>query len=157
MRQRFLKNLLDKAQAVFGSMTPEERSELAKKRDAMMTPEERSERSRRGQASISAERKSEIARKRWISKTPEERGCWIPTNPEDVIEAYKTQSVETIAQQNGVSSMAISNFLRRNGIQFRRIGRPSILCPLRLHLGNKHHRYIENKCRFCGVLNRFPK
>ena len=55
------------------SMTPEQRSEIARKRNANMTPEQMSERAKKAQASKTPEQRSEIARKRHASKTPEQR------------------------------------------------------------------------------------
>jgi hypothetical protein len=55
------------------SMTPEQRSEVARKGKSSMTPEQRSEAARKGKSSMTPEQRSEVARKANASMTPEQR------------------------------------------------------------------------------------
>jgi hypothetical protein len=68
-----LHNLTDGGDGVPNWGTSEQRSEIAKKRQASMTPEQRSEIARKGRASLTPEQRREIRRKGLASTTPEQR------------------------------------------------------------------------------------
>ena len=68
-----LRNLTDGGEGVSNQGTPEQRSEIARKRHTNKTPEQRSEIARKRQASRTPEQRSESARKRHASMTPERR------------------------------------------------------------------------------------
>ena len=61
------------ARKAAASLAPEQRSAIAKKREAAKTPEQRTEIARKTVASGSHEKRSAAAKKRWAARTPEQR------------------------------------------------------------------------------------
>ena len=68
-----LRNLTDGGEGGSNQGTPEQRSEIARKRQASMTPEQRRQIAIKRQANKTPEKRSEEARKREANKTPEQR------------------------------------------------------------------------------------
>jgi hypothetical protein len=84
--------------------TPEQRSEVARKREASKTPEQRSERGRKAAASMTPEQRSEASRKAAASMTPEQRSEAIrkgraSMTPEQRSQAARKREASMTAEQ----------------------------------------------------------
>ena len=87
--------------------TPEERSRLAKARSAAKTPEERSDAVRRGCAGRTPEQRSESARKRSAAKTPEQRAA-------SARKGVESMSFEQLQERSRRAHAALTPEQRRN-------------------------------------------
>ena len=92
-----LRNLTDGGEGGSNQGTPEQRSQIARKRNANMTPEQRRERARKAASNTTPGQLSELARKRNANMTPEQRS--------ERAKASRTPEQRSVAVRKGQASM----------------------------------------------------
>jgi hypothetical protein len=91
--------------AAWAMMTPEQRSEIARRREAAMTPEQRSQRARKWRLKQTSEQRKEASSKRLKTITPERmkeigRRTWESATPEQRAKFRDAQSKLTTEQRS---------------------------------------------------------